>query len=907
MDLIRLGAVIDPTEAVAGAKKAKAAANDMATSMVDDLNRVEKESTEAGKAVNKAGETIERAAREARQETERLGEARGFDRLRQQVGSSFTDIRRMVIDVLDVFGLLNNGIGDLVRRGDSLLNVTENARRGFGNVGTGARAAASGVGELGGSTGAAASGMGRMLASAGPLIAILAAVAAAVLAAVVAFKLFQGALAFTKESVKEAAALEQYTVRLAVLQGSFEKAAATVKRFNQFSDTTPFTDAEVFDAGTKLEAMSRGVLSTDEALRAIGGSAFVAGKGFSEIAELVGRSYNALRLGLDFIEPLKTMNSYGLITGETVKEVIRLGEEAEKTGNKAANFAKQWALVYGELQTKQEALVLASNTWEGKMSTIEGKWQALKAAFGEPIINALKPVLDDVINVITMLTPMAAQAGEVVGIMLKTFVQLFKEGKLSEYFIASFLDATETIARFILAAFLQSLAIAANTTIDLFLLPFRLIADGFKALLADPGMVARLIANINQGFIDAVKILLDELVKAATAFTEKIESGIRSAVASVGSGTIATVIGKVAGGASPAAAIVDTMTAKAAGAVVGDQVGKHVAAAVTAVLPDSAPATNPDGLTFYGPAPAAPEPKDYFSTSLFPETLLNDLKLETSRTQNVVAEAVKRFDAANPAPVVLHGPPKPEDPATTNTGNGTGTGEPSASAKQIKDITDVLQEQRTAVQSLTDDWLDLKGQADQTIASMAQGIAGSVSQAITDGITGTKSWKEAFADLGTEVVKQIIGMITQMWVQYTVALLLKNVMGALPGGFGLFGGAATAVLHTGGSTEGAPTRGGVPFYHSGGKSSSERLAMLEKDETVLTAEQGSEIRTRLRQGARARSGGRGAGTGGSAVTILNVTDANQVNDAIAANPDIILNAINRRQAAVRRVIQGDRR
>lgn len=903
MDLTRLGVVIDPTDAVDGAKRAKAAANDMAKSMVDDLDKVEKESRAVGKAVDQAGEVIERAAREARKETERLGEAQGFNRLRQQVGSSFGDIRRMVIDVLDVFGLLNNGIGDMIRRSDSLLNVTENASRTFGGVGRGAQAASQGVGELASATTGAAGGMGRMAAGAGPLIGILAAVAAAVLAAVVAIKAFQVAWDFTMASVKEAAALEQYTVRLAVLQGSFEKAADTVKRFNSFSDATPFTDAEVFDAGTKLEAMSRGVLSTDEALRAIGGAAFVAGKQFSEIAELAGRSYNALRLGLDFIEPLKTMNSYGLITGETVKEVIRLGEEAEKTGNKAANFAQQWALVYGDLETKQEALILASNTWEGKMSTIEGKWQALKAGFGEPIMNALKPLLDDILLMIQVLTPMAERAGQVLGNMAKAFVQLFHEGGLGEFFLASFLDATALIANGFITSMVGAITTTADFLFNLFMLPIRLVVDGLRFLLNDNKVVYQFVQNLKNGVIEAVFELYNRLLEAAKAFGVELKNAVTGAVNFTG-GFAGSVASKVVGGTGIGQAIADTAAAK----ILGTTIGESVTDTVTTALPSAEPPATAEAvkdIEFVGP----PKPfkiSDYFSTSLFPAELLPEgAALRTDRTEQLMQGLIDRFDLANPGPVIMHGPPKPEDPTGTETGTGTGT--PSASAKPIESITDALQEQRSAVQNLTDDWLNLQGQADQTIASMAQGIAGSVSQAITDGITGTKSWKEAFADLGTEVVKQIISMITQMWVQYTVALLLKNVMGALPGGFGLFGGAATAVLHTGGSTEGAPMRGGVPLYHSGGKSSSERMAMLEKDETVLTQEQSSEIRTRLRAGARAAGGGKSAGSGSTPVTILNVTDASQITDAIAANPDVIVNAINRRQAAVKRVLQGDRR
>jgi hypothetical protein len=573
------------------------------------------------------------------------------------------------------------------------------------------------------------------------MIAAMTAAATAVVAVVVAVKALGVAFDFTLASVAEAGKMEQYTVRLAVLKGSFEEAEETVKRFNTFADETPFEDAEVFDAGTKLEAMSQGVLATDEALKAIGGSAFVAGKQFGDIADLAGRSYNALRLGMDFTEPLKTMNSYGLIAGETVMKVIQLGKEAEQSGNKTSNFAQQWALVYGDLQKKQAALVLASNTYEGKLATISGKWAALKAAFGEPIIDAVKPFLDDIIQLLKEAIPLAVQLGKAVA-NLASFGGTALKGAANAYKEAG------TAERFLMGA-----------------------------------------------------------------------------------------------------------------------------------------------VPIYGQYKALQGMKQEFFT----------------QTGMAVANGLLGVDQKN----LLEKPTPAEDLLETNVfgSGGGGGGEPSAYAKPIKSITEVLQEQKTAVQTLTDDWSNLKTQADQTIASMAQGISSELTNAITDGITGTKSWQEAFENLGQAVVRQIIQMVTQLWIQYTVALLLKNVMGAFSGAGGLagmFGGGSASVLHGGGGLDGAPKRNGVKLYHSGGKASSERIAMLERDETVLTAEQGTEIRDRLRKTASRRPGS-GSGSGSTGVTILNVTDASQVTEAIAANPDIIVNAINRRLPAVRRLVQGGER
>jgi hypothetical protein len=910
IEITRLGVAIDPTGAVTGAERAKRAARDMGTSIDRDLDRVEKASKDAGRQVSRAGQQIEGAAKDARREVDRLGQANGFDRLRQSVRGGFGDLRDMVIDLLDVFGLLDNGFGNVVRRGNSLLQVGARAQQTFGQMGQGANTAANGLNAAATASTATAGGLGRMLAAAGPMIGILAAVAAGVLALVVAFKALHAATAFVASSVREAAALEQYTVRLAVLQGSFESAAATVKRFNAFSDSTPFLDAEVFDAGTKLEAMTRGVLSTDEALRAIGGSAFVAGKQFSEIAELVGRSYNAMRLGMDFIEPLKTMNSYGLITGETVKKVIALGEAAEKTGNKSANFAQQWALVYGELQEKQEALILASGTWEGKMSTIEGKWQALKAELGAPVMEALSPLLDQIISLIQIATPYAAALGQTLGNMLKGLIQVTAEGQLGALLAASLMDAIETAARFLLFAFLQSISMAANHLVNLFMLPIRITVDAFQALMGERNVVSEFALNLKNVMIDAVTDFGNYLLEKAAAAGVAMRNAALSGITGLASGGIP---GMIAGVGGAAAQVGTAEVAKGIADAVSAKVGEVInGPAPAATLPVAAPMSETDP-NFVGPP--SPVKNDYFSTSLFPDNWMEKAEIVTKRQEAILHDAINAFDAQNPAPVV-NNPVSLTDPVVDPTGGllGTGTGgDPSATARKIENITDVLQEQKSALGGLMDEWGNLGRQADQALTGLTQKITGEFSTALTDAIMGTKSWEQAFQELGASVVRSIIEMVTQMWVQYAVQMLLNQVSGSFGGGLGgIFGGASAAVLHSGGSLDGAPRRGsnpGLSVYHSGGRASSERLAMLEKNETVLTAEQGTEIRDRIRGAAMGRKGGAGgSGGGGTPVTILNVTDPGQVAEAIASNPDVILNAINSRLPQVKRMLQsGDRR
>jgi phage-related protein len=898
IELTRLGVVIDPTGAQQGAKAATAAADTMARAMVDDLNKVEAKSKKAGQTVKVSGDVMEQAARETRQEFERLGKTRGFEGITRGVATSMGDIRSTVINALDALGLLDNRIGMLVRRGDSLIQAGGQMGRVLGDMGGGAQRAGT--------------GMAGLVARFAPLLAGLAAIAAAIALVVVGFVALKKGIEFTGEAINEAAALEQYSVRLAVLTGSMEKATEKLKELNAFADSTQFTDAEIFNAGTKLEAMTRGALSTTDALKAIGGAAFVAGKEFNDIADLTGRLYNNLRLGMDFIEPLKTMSSYGVITGETVKEVIRLGEEAEASGNKTANFAQQWATIYADLQTKQQALELASNTWDGMLSTISGKWDAVKASFGEPIMDALKPVLTAMIALLKELLPLAETLGEAVGSATEKLLGLLATGKigrlLGEALIAGFADAT----LFFLKSF--TFAIDAMTTdMEASVVPFaNALIDAAERfvnfMIEGVGRVANALDAINPakgtGVVDFTSGLLG---KAGVFGKDATPNDINlPGTAGAGLGAPRTGLEPVnftrldANAASDITERFDTFIRELDPYARTKQVLDESQGFYDAVLKKKEVEINPVDATpsELGTGMDAAAAKRALDEAQRMNDMMND-RLTAGREESEILQAHLNFDMARVRELeneaeIRH--------AITQDMREANPGLANQIEEQIR-LNQAMRDQLGPMQEIATAWLDLKSRGQDAMAGITQSITGDVSNAISAAISGTKSWKEAFSDLGASVINTIIQMITQMWVQYTVGLLLKSVMGGI---FGGGAGAVAAVAHTGGQLTGAPTRQ-IQRFHTGGKATSERLAMLEDGETVLTAEQGAAIRDRLRKSAsRQSSGGATNRSTGQEVTIMNVQDPNQVSEAIAANPDIILNAINKNLPAVKRMLGTNR-
>tara|TARA_R110000796_G_C14571530_1_gene435822 strand:- start:56121 stop:59189 length:3069 start_codon:yes stop_codon:yes gene_type:complete len=461
-ELTRLGVVIDPSGAQRGARQATDAADKMAKEMVHDLDQVEKESRQTGATFDQTGKRIATSAKRATKAVDK--QAKGNKKLGQstnQVTSGFGSMMDSVIRLLQPLGLMNSGFGRLVNNSFDVVNgikgiggQTAVAGAGMAAAGTGAKGLAGGL--------SAAAGMAKgLLAAIAPLLPFI----LPLIAAVVAFKAAMAGFTFIKGAIKAAAELEQYHVRLQVLTGSAEAADVALRRMNTFADETPFTDAEVFEAGVKLQAMTGGALATTDALKSIGGAAFVAGKSFTEVADLSGRAFNAIRLGMDFIEPLKTMNSLGLITGKTTLEVIRLGEEAARSGDKTAKSTEQWAAVYADLAEKQEALALAGQTWNGLLSTLSGKWDAIRADFGAPITDALTPLLSGLVETLKEIQPEVAQAGQLTAAFLKSLMGAQDAVPFSELLFAGMEGGFTKMGKF-MATIIQRFALGFALQIE---------------------------------------------------------------------------------------------------------------------------------------------------------------------------------------------------------------------------------------------------------------------------------------------------------------------------------------------------------------------------------------------------------------------------------------------------------
>lgn len=213
-------------------------------------------------------------------------------------------------------------------------------------------------------------------------------------------------------------------------------------------------------------------------------------------------------------------------------------------------------------------------------------------------------------------------------------------------------------------------------------------------------------------------------------------------------------------------------------------------------------------------------------------------------------------------------------------------------------------EQESAVGQLMKQWGDLAKNIDQANANIAQSFSTNITGALVAMADGTKSAKQAFADMAKGIVNDILKIITQMMVQYA----LQQAMGLISGTGGFTGAVMAGVKHDGGTVGGGgPSRGADPSvfrgaerFHQGGMTGlapGEVPIIAEKGETVMTEDQQAAIKNRLRAAEAP------AKTGGQTVNILNVTDPKQIEEAILRDPNLILNAISRKLPQLRTMLK----
>lgn len=253
-------------------------------------------------------------------------------------------------------------------------------------------------------------------------VGAMAAVGAAVAGAALALKGLQTVWTEAQAAVGEAANRETMQTAFIPLLGSAKAAKDRMAELADFAAKTPFQLPGIAAASRTLEALTDGVLSTGNGLTLVGDIASAFNQPIEEIAVHIGRLYSGLDSGRPVGEAMQRLQELGAITPDVRSRLEKLQAEGKKG-------SEVWQVAADDLARFSGGMELQSKTWHGKISTLSDNWAKVRSEFGKPIMDALKPLLDDGIGTIESMASKAREIGETIAYAMRFMVESFKQGE----------------------------------------------------------------------------------------------------------------------------------------------------------------------------------------------------------------------------------------------------------------------------------------------------------------------------------------------------------------------------------------------------------------------------------------------------------------------------------------------
>jgi tape measure domain-containing protein len=258
-----------------------------------------------------------------------------------------------------------------------------------------------------------------------------------------------------KGAFSAAAAFEDLEVSVSSFLGSTKAAADLLGELQEFADKTPFATRDIQEAaGALLGAGVRGkVAGITKDIAAVAKN----GQQLKELADALGKGFakgkfqteelnKFLERGINLMPALSQQT--GLVGSELTK-AIEAGLGFEDVSAAIASMSREGGMFFGLLERR-------SQTFTGRANTLSSVWETVRRTFAQPILDALKPVLQDAIGLVGTFKEQAEKAGKSIGNFILSTFAAFKQGKFLEFAGASlklgFLEAVNALATNLQAA-----------------------------------------------------------------------------------------------------------------------------------------------------------------------------------------------------------------------------------------------------------------------------------------------------------------------------------------------------------------------------------------------------------------------------------------------------------------------
>lgn len=212
-------------------------------------------------------------------------------------------------------------------------------------------------------------------------------------AATVAYGLYGASLVYVAHKAIDAAAeLETLQKTFGVMLGSQEKGNERIKELTHFANDRGLRLINVAEASRTLEGLTKGALSGAKGLEFVSNVALGTNKNFEDMAEKIGRIYDAFRSGTSVGDELRSLQQMGAISGGARRKMEGL--------NSIQQGAAAWQVLQKELSKYDGMLNVMSGTWNMRMQRFKDSIEQAMRAFGAPLMEGLKPFLTGLTDVI---------------------------------------------------------------------------------------------------------------------------------------------------------------------------------------------------------------------------------------------------------------------------------------------------------------------------------------------------------------------------------------------------------------------------------------------------------------------------------------------------------------------------
>jgi tape measure domain-containing protein len=247
------------------------------------------------------------------------------------------------------------------------------------------------------------------------------------------------AVGIAAKSISSAADFEQTKVAFTTLIGDAAKAEQTLAQLRKLGAETPFEFPELADAGRKLIAFGEGSDTVAATLRKIGDVSAGVQAPISDIAEIYGKARVQGRL---FAEDINQLTGRGIpIIGQLAKQFgVSEGEVKKLVESGQVGFPQieqAFTSMTGKGGKFAGMMEAQSKTTKGLFSSLKDSINEAFLALGTPINDAIRPMVEQAIGLVSKLAPLAADAGKRVKEAIMFVIAAFKSGQILDLVTAS--------------------------------------------------------------------------------------------------------------------------------------------------------------------------------------------------------------------------------------------------------------------------------------------------------------------------------------------------------------------------------------------------------------------------------------------------------------------------------------